>query len=456
MTIGAGVSRWTMLHLGTAVVALLLALGLLASGFADVTSGLAEPNTLAVVHLITIGWLSVMMLGALYQFVPVITSTTLYSQRLPILSYAALIVGLAAMVAGFLALGGVTWLHVACLPVGGAPVVAGLALGALNVGVTLWRARPLGLPARFAALGLGFLLLTGLVGLGFALAFALPDPPDWLIELLAQGLMVHVLGGLGGWLTLTAMGVSYRLLSMFMLAPEEPHRTTHFALWLTAGALVVHAGRAGRDRHAGPARDDRRARRRRGLHWGVVLPRRHGAPLPHPGTPSSRTQQHHRGRGARPLRLRPDRHRRCRRFRAAGAVRPGARLSLRVRLAFGSRAEPALQDRAVHDLARRLRQEARQGSGSEGAGHGERTPRGTVVRALFPRRPRRHGGACPAGRAGRSGGCGGTARGRPCPQRRVVARPSPRPERRPKPIVPAALRPANAPGGPGGHPTQRG
>lgn len=238
MMIGAGVSRWTMLHLGTAVVALLLALGLLAVGFADLVGGLSAPRTLAVVHLITIGWLSIMMLGALYQFVPVITSTTLFSQSLPILSYAALVTGLAAMVVGFLALGGITALAVAFLPVGGALVVVGLALGALDIGITLWRARPLGLPALFVALGLGFLLLTGLVGLGFALAYTLPDPPGWLVDLLAQGLMVHVLGGLGGWVTLTAMGVSYRLLSMFMLAPEEPHRTTHFALWLTAGGLL--------------------------------------------------------------------------------------------------------------------------------------------------------------------------------------------------------------------------
>lgn len=240
MMIGAGVSRWTMLHLGTAVAALLAALALLAAGYADPIDGLHNPATLIAVHLVTIGWLSLMMLGALYQFVPVITTTPLYSQRLPILSFVAIVAGLAAMIAGFLALDGVALVTVAPLPLGGALVLTGFVLGAANIAATLWRARPLPLPARFVAAGLGFLLIAGLVGLGFALVFAMPDPPIFLVDLAAQGLTLHVLGGLGGWVTLTAMGVSYRLLTMFMLAPDKPRWTSHAALLLTAGGLLAY------------------------------------------------------------------------------------------------------------------------------------------------------------------------------------------------------------------------
>ncbi|HMM15459.1 MAG TPA: hypothetical protein PKA57_12595 [Parvibaculum sp.] len=239
MMIGAGVSRWTMLHLGSAVVAFLVAETLLAAGYADPLDGLRAPATLVAVHLITIGWLSLLMLGALYQFVPVITTTSLFSQRLPILSFCAIVPGLAAMLVGFLALDGVAYAHIACLPIGGALVLTGFILGAINVAMTLWRARPLPLPAVFVAFGLGFLLLTGLAGLCFALAFALPNPPRFLLALAGQGLLLHVVAGLGGWFTLTAMGVSYRLLSMFMLAPDEPRPTSYAALGLTAGGLFL-------------------------------------------------------------------------------------------------------------------------------------------------------------------------------------------------------------------------
>jgi hypothetical protein len=105
--------------------------------------------------------------------------------------------------------------------------------------VTLWRARPLPLPAGFVAFGLGFLLLTGVLGLGFAFTFALPRPPGFLLALTGGGLSLHIAAGLGGWFTLTVMGVSYRLLSMFMLAPDEPRRSTYAALILTVTGLVL-------------------------------------------------------------------------------------------------------------------------------------------------------------------------------------------------------------------------
>ncbi|MHB1200237.1 MAG: hypothetical protein ACYCZ6_11885 [Polaromonas sp.] len=247
MMIGSGVSRWTMVHFGCAIGALLLAEVLLVAGYVDPLAALRAPATLVGVHLITIGWLSLLMLGALYQFVPVITNTPLYSQRLPLYSLLVIGPGLAALLAGFMALGGVPFLTTAWLPIGGSLVLTGFVLGAINLAATLWRARPLPLPAGFVAFSLVFLLLTGLMGLGFALAFALPQPPAFLLTLTGGGLSLHVAAGLGGWFMLTVMGVSYRLLSMFMLAPDEPRRSTYAVLILTVAglALLVAGGLTG-------------------------------------------------------------------------------------------------------------------------------------------------------------------------------------------------------------------
>jgi hypothetical protein len=239
MTMSAGVSRWTMLHLGTAVVMFLAAQLLLSAGHADPIGAPRAPETLMAVHLITIGWLALMMLGALYQFVPVITNSHLFSQRLPVIAYAAIVIGLCGMVAGFAALGGGEMTPLICLPIGGTLVLIGFVLGAFNIAATLWRAYPFPLQAWFVAIGLGFLLFTGGIGLCFALAFSLPAPSSWLLAITRDGLTVHVAAGLGGWFTLTAMGVSYRLLSMFMLAPEEARASTYAALSLTPSGLLI-------------------------------------------------------------------------------------------------------------------------------------------------------------------------------------------------------------------------
>ena len=82
--IGATLSRWTMSYFAAALVALVAAEGLMAAGFGASEAGIQAPDTLALVHLVTIGWLSLAMCGALFQFVPVLTARPLYSERLPL------------------------------------------------------------------------------------------------------------------------------------------------------------------------------------------------------------------------------------------------------------------------------------------------------------------------------------------------------------------------------------
>ena len=236
-----GGARWIMLHFGCAISALLAALVLLVAGYADPVEGLRAPSTLIAVHLTTIGWLSLLMLGAPYQFVPVILNTSLYSQRLPILGLGFIGVGLASMPLDCLALSGVSALHMAYLPIGGSRVLIGFVLGGTNIGLTLWKIRPLPLYAGFAAASLVCLLLTAVLEIALALTFALPRPPVLLLQLSGAGISLHMAAGLGGWSTLTVMGVSYRLLSTFMLAPGEPLPSV---IWVLIAILACKGGKA--------------------------------------------------------------------------------------------------------------------------------------------------------------------------------------------------------------------
>jgi hypothetical protein len=212
------ISRWTPAIFACALGNFALAQALVVAGvrWAGVAE-LAAP-TLAVVHLLTIGWMTLLMFGALFQFVPVVTNSPLFSQRLSLATLSFIELGLAGMVLGFFLLGTP---FEPLLPGGGGLVVIGTLAGILNLAVPLARKRPLPLSARFIIAGLALLLLTISLGLAFALALTVPAAAQALGPMLANGLADHVLAGLGGWFTLTAIGVSYELLPMFMLAPHE-------------------------------------------------------------------------------------------------------------------------------------------------------------------------------------------------------------------------------------------
>ena len=213
-------SRWTLLMFACALVSFLAAQALILAGMTWPARPVSAAGTLAAVHLLVIGWLLLLMLGALFQFVPVITSRLLASQSLALASLIALVVGLAGMVGGFFAFDAAVPALALALPAGGAAVVLGVLIACWNIGSPLLRARPLPLPGRMVLTGLAFLVLTVLLGLSFALALTVPALTPFLAPLLAS-VGDHALAGLGGWFTLTAMGVSYKLLPMFMLAPEE-------------------------------------------------------------------------------------------------------------------------------------------------------------------------------------------------------------------------------------------
>jgi hypothetical protein len=237
--IGVSLSRWTMAYFAAALCSLVAAEVLMALGYGFPHAALRAPETLILVHVVTIGWLSLLMCGALFQFVPVLVAQPLHSNRLPLPTLVALVAGLAALLLGFLQLAGRVDPGPPFFVLGGALLGFGFALVLWNLARTLWSARTRPVPARFVIVGLVSLAATVALGIIFALALGGLTDYGPFLALTGGGLPLHVIAGLGGWLTFTAMGVSYRLLALFMLAPELERRGTKAALWLGAAALTV-------------------------------------------------------------------------------------------------------------------------------------------------------------------------------------------------------------------------
>lgn len=244
---GVSLSRWTMSYFATALVFLVVAEAMMAFGYGYPGADLRAPETLVLVHVAAIGWLSLLMCGALIQFVPVLVAKPLHSNRTPLPALLCLVAGLLALILGFLHLAGQVDLpkHMfAC-----ASGLLGLGFGLLlwNLTRTMWTARPLPLSARFVAVGLASVGFTASFGIIFALVLGGFVTAEPFLAVTSSGVPLHAVAALGGWLTFTAMGVSYRLLAMFMLAPELDGRRTHGVLYLgsVALAIVVVAGTLG-------------------------------------------------------------------------------------------------------------------------------------------------------------------------------------------------------------------
>ena len=234
---GAALSRWTMAYFAAALAFLIVAQVLMVAGFGFPAVAVEAPESLLLVHMITIGWLSLLMCGALFQFVPVLVARPLVGARLVLPALVCLLAGLACLLCGFLELSGTLDTTLPLLGLAGLLLPAGFAIVVCVLGATLWSGRPLPLPARFVAAGLASLVATALLGALFALqASGLAVlGVDWR----GAALPTHMSAGFGGWLTLTAVGVSYRLLPRFMLSPDKARLSGHTVLWLGVAAMVL-------------------------------------------------------------------------------------------------------------------------------------------------------------------------------------------------------------------------
>lgn len=240
---GAAISPWTMSYFATSLLSLAAALLLMTSGFGFPSAPVEAADTLVVVHLVTIGWLGLLFCGALLQFVPVLVAAP---ARLPVVAGPALaliVCGLASLLAGFLGLGGRIGVDPFALPVGAVLLILGFGGLIASFAATILSVSAIDLSGRLVLTGLAALALTITLGAAMAFSFAgISMPP--IENLVAEGKQFHAaLGGLG-WMTVAAIGVSYRLFSMFMLAPEGGRASSHWVLRLVLASLALLAGAA--------------------------------------------------------------------------------------------------------------------------------------------------------------------------------------------------------------------
>lgn len=197
----------------------------------------ASPHVAGITHLFTLGWLTTTIFGALYQLLPVALGAPLRSVRAGHAGFALFAPGAGLFAAGVATQ--TTMLHHA----GIALVALGIILVAANVGSSLPRARSRDVTWGAVATALAFLAST--LVLGVVLLHNLHT--GFLAEARLRVLAIHLHVALVGWALIMMVGVSHRLLPMFLLAHGADVRWTKRSLVLLAsGVIALAAGLATR------------------------------------------------------------------------------------------------------------------------------------------------------------------------------------------------------------------
>jgi len=203
-------------------------LGLLAGP--ELYSSRWNPYTLAVTHLLTLGFMAQIMCGAILQMLPVVVGAPVPRvAAIAGISHPLLTTGTLLLAASLLFPAPVwSYTAVVCL-------VAGFTIYLVATGLALWRNRNRGPVFLGLALALVSLLLTLVLGLALLAAYL-----GWWslngINILAD---VHLSWGLFGWIGLLLIGIAYQVVPMFQVTPEYPiWMKKHLAIWLFVSLFV--------------------------------------------------------------------------------------------------------------------------------------------------------------------------------------------------------------------------
>ncbi len=183
------------------------------------------------IHLFLLGFVMVIIFGAMAQLIPVVLEVghaivDLYYVILPLLAIGAII-----MVLGF-------WIEPIVLPYGGVLVLTSMMIFATEAFATLKKAEINTITVKTVAISNTFLLL-GIIT-GFIIALGLSGTISVDVESM---LKAHVYAVLGGFVLLTIMGLSLTLIPMFSLAHGFNERPIKIGFNLVAlGVATVFIG----------------------------------------------------------------------------------------------------------------------------------------------------------------------------------------------------------------------
>ncbi|MEA3554785.1 MAG: hypothetical protein U9R39_10365 [Campylobacterota bacterium] len=185
-----------------------------------------DNTTLSWVHIFLLGFVMMVIFGAMAQLVPVVLEVGHFAVELYYIIYPLLLSGTILMGYGFLA-------SPALLPYGGIVVLISLLIFVLETFLTIKKVKKFNLVMTSVLLANTFLFLGLIFGILMALGYAGTIDID-IVSLLKA----HIYLVLAGYVGITIMGMSLILLPMFWLSHSFSWKPVRYALWVISGGVV--------------------------------------------------------------------------------------------------------------------------------------------------------------------------------------------------------------------------
>lgn len=170
-----------------------------------------HPKLIAITHIGVLGWATMIAFGALYQLIPVIYETSLYSERLAKITFWIYVISVVFLSYSFWITSYTNLLFYSSLL-----MFFSLLLFVINLMMTYKKSIKSSIQSKFIASSVYWLGLTELAGTTIALNFKF----NFLSASHLHYLKIHAHLGMVGWFLLLIIGASSILIPMFMISHE--------------------------------------------------------------------------------------------------------------------------------------------------------------------------------------------------------------------------------------------
>jgi hypothetical protein len=195
--------------------------------FIDVNTPLFDLKVVGWAHLFLLGFVMIVIFGAMAQLIPVALEIGHYKVKLFYYIFPTLAIGTITMVIGF-------WFKPFLLPFGGFLVLVSMILFLYETFMTLKATTANSLTVKSVKFGNIFLTIAIFIGFLMALALSGVIPFD-----VSRFLPIHIILVLVGYVTVTIIGMSMILLPMFGLAHGYDDSDVHRAFWIIVASVIA-------------------------------------------------------------------------------------------------------------------------------------------------------------------------------------------------------------------------